>query len=128
MNNKIITDSTKPPVITIGIIGWLKQNLFSTWYNSLFSILGLYLLYLTIPPIIEWAILDAVWSGADRTACEWYDENKIKYKAGGACWLYIRVWLNFFSYGFYPDAEQWRVNLTFIILAVSIILFFMGLQ
>ena len=43
-----------------------------------------------------------------------YDDDKVKHRAG-ACWLYIKVWLNFFTYGFYPDELQWRVNLTFLI-------------
>ena len=118
MNNQRVK---KPPIIKIGIIEWIKQNLFSTWYNSFFTILGIYILYVTLPPFFQWAILDAVWTGDDRLVCEWYDENKIKHRAG-ACWLYIKVWLNFFTYGFYPDEQQWRVNLTFFILAFSVIL------
>ena len=113
----------RPPVVKIGFIEWIKQNLFSTWYNSIFTILGLYVLYLVIPPFFQWAILDAVWTGEDRLVCEWYDENNVKYRAG-ACWLYVKVWLNFFTYGFYPDELQWRVNLTFFILAFSVILLF----
>ena len=113
----------KPPVVTIGLIAWLRENLFSTWYNTVFTILGIYILYLAIPPFFQWAILDAVWSGEDRTVCEWYDENKIKYRAG-ACWLLIKVYFNFFTYGFYPDELQWRVNLSFIILAVATTLLF----
>ena len=115
--------STKPPIIKIGIIGWIKGNLFSTWYNSLFTLLGLYIFYLAIPPFFQWAIIDAVWTGDDRFVCEWYNEDKVKFRAG-ACWLYIRVWLNFFTYGFYPDELQWRVNLTLLILVVSIALLF----
>ena len=30
----------KPPVVSIGILSWIRANLFSTWYNTLFSILG----------------------------------------------------------------------------------------
>ena len=36
----------KPPVVSIGFIGWLRENLFSTWYNTIFTILGIYILYL----------------------------------------------------------------------------------
>ena len=115
--------SRKAPIVSIGIIGWLRENLFSTWYNAIFTILGIYILYLAIPPFFQWAILDAVWSGEDRTVCEWYDENKVKYRAG-ACWLLIKVYFNFFTYGFYPDELQWRVNLSFIILAVATALMF----
>ena len=69
----------------------LRVIYFLTWYNSLFTLLGIYILYSIIPPIVQWGIIDAVWSGEDRTVCEWYDENKVKYRAG-ACWLYIKVW------------------------------------
>ena len=113
----------KPPVVSIGILSWIRINLFSTWYNTLFSILGIYILYLTVPPLFQWAILDAVWTGEDRTACEWYDEDKVKYRAG-ACWLMVKVYFNFFTYGFYPDELQWRINLAFIILAVATALMF----
>ena len=110
-------------MLHIGLIAWLRENLFSIWYNTVFTILGIYILYLAIPPFFQWAILDAVWTGEDRTVCEWYDENKIKYRAG-ACWLLIKVYFNFFTYGFYPDELQWRVNLSFIILAVATALMF----
>ena len=113
----------KPPVVSVGILGWIKTNLFSTWYNAFFTILGIYILYLAFPPLFQWAILDAVWTGEDRTACEWYDEDKVKYRAG-ACWLMVKVYFNFFTYGFYPDELQWRINLAFIILAVATALMF----
>ena len=79
MNNQIKQNVKKPPIINIGFIGWLRENLFSTWYNVIFTFLGIYILYLAIPPIFQWGVLDAVWSGDDRTVCEWYDENKVKY-------------------------------------------------
>ena len=46
----------KAPVVSVGLIGWIRVNLFSTWYNSLFTILGIYILYLVIPPLFQWAI------------------------------------------------------------------------
>ena len=36
----------KPPVISIGFIGWVKRNLFSTWYNTIFTILGIIFLFI----------------------------------------------------------------------------------
>ncbi len=56
--------------------------------------------------------LDANFVGETKEACT----------GGGACWVYIKVWFNRFIYGMYPNAEQWRVNATFII-----VLGFMGL-
>ena len=51
MNNQIKQDVKKPPVISIGLIGWLRKNLFSTWYNVVFTFLGIYIIYVAIPPI-----------------------------------------------------------------------------
>ena len=45
MQNQIMQDAKKPPVINIGVIGWLRKNLFSTWYNVIFSFLGIYIIY-----------------------------------------------------------------------------------
>ncbi len=42
--------SMPPPATERGILKWLKINLFNTWYNSIATILGLYFLYLVIPP------------------------------------------------------------------------------
>ena len=80
-----IQATKKPPKVQKGVIIWIKDNLFSTWYNSIFTIFGLYILYLALPPFFQWAIIDAVWTGDDRFVCEWYDDDKVKHRAG-ACW------------------------------------------
>ena len=93
-----------PPVLRTGAIGWAREHLFSGPVNSLLTILALYLLYLVVPPFIEFAFIDAVWTGTDRSACQGHD---------GACWAYVAAKLNQFIYGRYPEAEQWRVNIVF---------------
>lgn len=89
-----------PPIATVGVLGWLRRNLFSSPLNAALTLLALYLLYLIIPPVFEWAFLKADWQGASRDDCV----------SGGACWVFIRVRLDQFLYGFYPEAERWRVN------------------
>ncbi|HYQ92495.1 MAG TPA: amino acid ABC transporter permease, partial [Candidatus Competibacteraceae bacterium] len=92
--------SLPPPIIEVGPLGWLRHNLFSSPLNTLLTLLALYLLYLIIPPIVGWAFIHADWSGDSREACT----------SGGACWVFIRARFNQFMYGFYPEAERWRVN------------------
>ena len=36
IDNKI--ESRKPPVATTGIIGWLRINLFSNWFNTIVTL------------------------------------------------------------------------------------------
>ena len=53
MNNQIVSEIKKPPVISIGFIGWLRKNLFSTWYNTILTFLGIYIIYLAVPPFFN---------------------------------------------------------------------------
>ena len=68
-----------------------------------------------MPPAIQWAFIDADWIGDSRDACD----------SGGACWVFVRVRLYQFLYGFYPQAEVWRVNLALGLLVLSAIPLFL---
>ncbi|MES9935471.1 MAG: amino acid ABC transporter permease [Sedimenticola sp.] len=92
-----------PPISNVGVIGWLRTNLFSTWLNSGLTLLAAYMIYLTIPPLIDWAIIKADWFGDSRDACT----------SGGACWVFVNVRFDQFMYGLYPSEEYWRINLAF---------------
>ena len=61
----------------------------------------------SLPPLLSWFILDANIAGDTKDVCT----------GTGACWTYIKIWFNRFMYGMYPNAEQWRINLSFIALA-----------
>ena len=34
-----------PPASTVGVVGWLRRNLFSSWYNSVLTVLSLWLIW-----------------------------------------------------------------------------------
>ncbi|HDZ39291.1 MAG TPA: amino acid ABC transporter permease [Marinobacter sp.] len=101
-----------PPTSQMGVVGWLRKNLFSSIPNSIMTVIALYLLYLTIPAMVEWALINADWVGSSREACS----------SDGACWVFIYARINQFLYGFYPVEEQWRVNLGAAIFVVSLLL------
>lgn len=101
-----------PPKESIGPIAWLRRNLFSSPINSLLTIAALYLLYLAIPPVLDWTIFSANWQeGTSREACD----------NSGACWAMIRARFAQFVYGFYPIDERWRVDLTFLLAVGAIV-------
>jgi general L-amino acid transport system permease protein len=105
------------PVKTTGFVGLVRSRLLNSPTNILLTILGALLLWYTIIPSITFLLVDAVWTGKDRTAC-------LPEKAGfvvGACWPYIQAKLPQLMYGFYPEAERWRVNLTFLLAAVLLV-------
>ena len=100
-----------PPVSQTGIIGWLRQNLFSSWLNSLLTLLAAYILWKTLMPLIDWAFIKADWIGTSREDCD----------SGGACWVFVSVRFKQFMYGLYPEAEQWRINLMAILFVLLMI-------
>ena len=106
MDAGIKTEQTRLPRTIRVATDWLRENLFSSWFNTLLSVLMIYLLYSLLAPLTRWAVLDADWVGASRDACD----------GGGACWVYVRENLIKFIYGFYPATERWRINTTFLLL------------
>ena len=95
-------------------MSWMRANLFSSPLNTALSLGSLYLLWLIIPPVIDWAFLSAVWVGEGREDCLG--------EGVGACWPFVTAKWQQFIYGRYPTEELWRVNLTFVIGAVSIVM------
>ena len=85
-----------------GALGWLRRNLFSSPLNTALTLAVLYGLWVSVPPFLQWAIVDADFLGRSRADCT----------GGGACWVFVATRLDQFLYGFYPEGQRWRVNLT----------------
>ena len=117
-----VTDKMLPalpaPANTLGIIHWLKTRLFNGPFNTILTLLGIFVLYKLIPPAIEWAFIDATWVAETREQC------KGEGSKGGACWAYIANRFDQTMYGFYPAAERWRPNLAGILLILLTISLF----
>ena len=88
----------------IKILDKLNKNINTSNFNAALSTCIILLLIFALPPLLNWFIFDANIAGNTKEACT----------GGGACWVYIKVWFNRFMYGMYPNAEQWRINVTFI--------------
>lgn len=88
------------PSTSKGVLFWLRENLFSDIKNSVLTLLGIYIVYIMLPPLLDWMIFDATWSGTK--------EEIVK---SGARWIFIVEKFDQFIYGFYPEAEHWRPNL-----------------
>jgi general L-amino acid transport system permease protein len=114
---EVLIPERPAPIKTTGLIGFLRTRLFNSPTNILLTILSAMLLWFTVIPALRFLLVDAVWHGADRNAC--LAEN-----AGhpvGACWPYIEAKFTQFIYGFYPEPERWRVNLTFFLAALLLL-------
>ena len=92
-------EELRPPATEIGVIGWLRQNLFNSVLNSILTILALWLIIYSVPKLVSWALLTSVWTG---TAAE------CRADGAGACWAFVREQLRLILFGTYPGAEHWR--------------------
>jgi general L-amino acid transport system permease protein len=57
----IDTDTLGPPPMSVGVLGWLRKNLFSTWYNALLTLVSLWLIYTVGSRMLVWAVTSARW-------------------------------------------------------------------
>ena len=96
----------KPPVTSVGVIGWIKTNLFNNIFNSILTLVTLYILWQVVPPFIRWAFIDSHWLSTGE-ACRGSE---------GACWSVIPANIRFIIFGFFPYESQWRPLLAMVIL------------
>jgi hypothetical protein len=90
----IVTETLKPPIFQIGALGWLRKNLFSSWFNSLLSIVALWIIYGLVLSL--WEFLTA------------------------ANWNVISANLRLFMVGRYPVDQVWRVMASLSLLALLV--------
>ncbi|MEM6973829.1 MAG: amino acid ABC transporter permease [Pseudomonadota bacterium] len=100
-----------PPPSTVGVVGWLRENLFRGPVNSTITVLILLMILWLAPGIASWAFIDATWNAKSLSECRQLGE--------GACWAVIVERFGQFIYGFYPAEERWRPNLAFLLMLLA---------
>jgi len=99
-----IQPAQPPPVGSGTRISWLKENLFSSlWNTAVTLLLGWFTVHFTLT-VIDWALIDAVWHGESADACP---------RDRGACWAFVTARWQQIIYGQYPGALLWRVHTAF---------------
>ena len=96
------------------IQGWLRQNLFSSWWNTVLTVVTLALLVLFAWSALTWVVLEAVPFSGNRAEC---------LNASGACWAFLSEKANLVLTGTYPAAERWRAQLASGLIIVTILVF-----
>ncbi len=87
------TDSLEPPRTQVGILGWLRKNLFSSWFNGILTLIALWFIYVIASGVITWALT-------------------------GAQWAVISENLRLFMVGPYPPDQVWRVWLVLFLVSL----------
>jgi general L-amino acid transport system permease protein len=101
----------RPRPVTSGPLDWLRANLFNSIPNTILTLAAFYLVAVTIPPMIRWAVVDATWHAETGRAC----------RAGGACWAFIAEKGRFILFGRFPYEEHWRPLFAVVIFVAMIL-------
>ncbi len=112
-------DEKAPPAASVGLVGWLRANLFSSWLNTVLTIASIGLIWYVLSGILPW-VFQSVWNAESLSECReimlatWGETH------GHACWAVIRErWVQLL-FGFYPPELYWRPILAFVLLLAAL--------
>ncbi len=108
-----------PPVTQTGIIGWLRENMFSNIPNSILTLIAFYLIYQVLGFVLPW-IFESSWSANSLAQCRDAIHATYGPDVTGACWAVIRERYHQLLFGFYPAEFYWRPILAVILMLVAI--------
>ena len=75
--------SEKPPIIEVGVLGWIKENLFSSWTNTILTLVGGYIVLAVVRLTVRFVFFEADWEVVTSN-------------------------LTLYAIGQYPREEAWR--------------------
>ncbi len=83
---------------------WLRQNLFNTWYNSILTLVSLWLIYWVVSNLISWALWQAQWQVIDANFRLFF-VGRYPLKALWRAWLTLGIIVGFggISWGILAD-------------------------
>lgn len=103
-----------PPASTVGLVGWARENLFSSILNSVVTLLSFAFIAYLLANLLPW-MFQSSWTAKSLTECREIFNAAYGTSHGHACWGVVNDrWLQLL-YGFYPDYLYWRVNLTLVL-------------
>ena len=100
-DQKVRLAPTKPK----GPIAWLACNLFNSPMSTLITLMMILAIGALIIPLINWAVVNAVWTVAGNSI---EDTAICRAESAGACWAVIGEKYRFILFGLYPFDQQWR--------------------
>src|SRR5215211_2262881 len=94
-----------------------RWHILGSWQDLILTALSLYLIWVVVWPAVKFLLIDAVWTGSSRADCL----PETVGRAVGACWPFVSAKFPQFVYGFYPESERWRADLTFLLAAACLL-------
>jgi general L-amino acid transport system permease protein len=111
---RAMAEPEPPPLADRSPLFRMHRRLFGGAFNTALTILSLAIIAGLAWPTLKFLLIDAAWQGASRVDCL----PETVGREVGACWPFVAAKFGQFMYGFYPEDETWRVNLTYFVGAV----------
>jgi general L-amino acid transport system permease protein len=108
-----------PPRSQVGVVRWLHEKLFSSWLNTVLTLLCLWGLWSLVGSVLPW-FAHAVWNASSLDECREVFKATWGEGASGACLAVIHERWQQFLFGFYPNNLYWRPTLAFVLLLVAL--------
>ena len=112
----------RPPPDPPGPLKWLRDNLFSSWLNSILTIFSGALLYFVLSGSLRWAVTQADWTPVTNFtllyAVGQYPRDEIWRVGGGLALIALMTGLSWGRWGRALSGIGWSMVVGFIVLAV----------
>ncbi|ESY25598.1 MULTISPECIES: amino acid ABC transporter permease [unclassified Mesorhizobium] len=109
-----------------GPLAWVRKNLIGSVGDVILTVVAIALVVMIVPPVVNWAFINAQWTGPDRTVCATVAQGGIQPDGwSGACWAFVNAKFGQLMLGRYPLEERWRpilVAVLFVALLVPLLM------
>jgi general L-amino acid transport system permease protein len=108
-----------PPASEMGALKWLRENLFSNWYNALMTVASLYVIYWVLSHVLGW-LLFGIWDAGSLSECRAIRDERYGEGANVACWAVLTDRWDQLLFGFYPSEYYWRPVLALAVFGAAV--------
>ncbi|MEM1343134.1 MAG: amino acid ABC transporter permease [Pseudomonadota bacterium] len=113
-------EASPPPANSVGVIGWVRANLFPDVLNGALTLLCVAFLVWLLPELYHWAFAGAVWQAGSLSECREIMNATLGEGQRAACWAVVNERFNQFMFGYYPAELRWRPVLAFVLLIAAL--------
>jgi general L-amino acid transport system permease protein len=114
---RALIEPEPPPVASTDALRTTRARLFGGALNTTLTLVSAVIIVSLVWPTVKFLFIDAVWTGSSRLDCL----PETVGREVGACWPFVKAKFTQFMYGFYPESEQWRVNVTYALGAILLV-------
>ena len=112
-------DEKAPPASSVGIRGWIKENLFSSVGNSILTVISVFFIYMVLSGILPWVFL-GIWNADSLSHCREIFAERYGDGVEYACWAVIRDRWHQIIFGYFAPSQYWRPILGFILIMAAL--------